>query len=107
LTSYKRDDIQSMLLNVVDPSLEIREGYTNHAVYTLDGRVRSGFVVDRDNQVVIIRGQDGVRHVIETKEIDEMVPLKLSVMPERLLNGLSNQQIRDLFSYLRSTQPLP
>jgi putative heme-binding domain-containing protein len=73
----------------------------------LDGRVRSGFVVDRDNQVVIIRGQDGVRHVIETKEIDEMVPLKLSVMPERLLNGLSNQQIRDLFSYLRSTQPLP
>ncbi|MFT7638881.1 MAG: putative membrane-bound dehydrogenase-like protein, partial [Pirellulaceae bacterium] len=107
LTSYKRDDLQSMLLNVVDPSLEIREGYTNHAVYTLDGRVRSGFVVDRDNQVVIIRGQDGVRHVIAAKEIDEMIPLKQSVMPERLLDDLSDKEIRDLFSYLRSTQPLP
>jgi hypothetical protein len=27
-------------------------------------------------------------------------------MPEGLLNQLNDQQIRDLFAYLRSTQPL-
>jgi hypothetical protein len=27
-------------------------------------------------------------------------------MPEGLLKGLSAQQVRDLFAYLRSTQPL-
>ena len=27
-------------------------------------------------------------------------------MPEGLLNDLSDQQVRDLFAYLRSTQPL-
>jgi hypothetical protein len=27
-------------------------------------------------------------------------------MPERLLSGLDDQQVRDLFAYLRSSQPL-
>ena len=29
-----------------------------------------------------------------------------SLMPEGILKTLSDQQIRDLFAYLRSTQPL-
>jgi hypothetical protein len=31
----------------------------------------------------------------------------LSLMPEGLLDPLNDQQVRDLFAYLRSTQPLP
>jgi cytochrome c1 len=31
----------------------------------------------------------------------------VSLMPEGLLKDLSEQQVRDLFAYLRSTQPLP
>jgi hypothetical protein len=27
-------------------------------------------------------------------------------MPEGMLKGLSDQEVRDLFAYLRSTQPL-
>ena len=30
----------------------------------------------------------------------------LSLMPEGLLNSLKDQQVRDLFAYLRSAQPL-
>ena len=30
----------------------------------------------------------------------------MSLMPEGLLDPLSEQQVRDLFAYLRSTQPL-
>jgi hypothetical protein len=30
----------------------------------------------------------------------------LSLMPEGLLNSLKEQQVRDLFAYLRSAQPL-
>jgi len=35
-----------------------------------------------------------------------MEPSGGSLMPEGLLTGLGDQQIRDLFAYLRSTQPL-
>jgi hypothetical protein len=35
-----------------------------------------------------------------------MKPSKASIMPEGLLRTMSEQQIRDLFAYLRTTQPL-
>ena len=39
-------------------------------------------------------------------EVAAMEPLGGSLMPEGLLAGLTDQQVRDLFAYLRSTQPL-
>ncbi|HEV8541052.1 MAG TPA: PVC-type heme-binding CxxCH protein, partial [Verrucomicrobiae bacterium] len=38
LTSYKRDDLESMLMNIVNPSGEIREGYETVVIETKDGR---------------------------------------------------------------------
>ncbi len=107
LTSFKRDDLSRMLVNVVNPSIEIREGYENHAVLTADGRALSGFVEEQDAQVVVLKAADGQRTVIERDDIEAMRALPTSVMPEGLLNELSEQQIRDLFAYLRATQPLP
>jgi putative membrane-bound dehydrogenase-like protein len=107
LTAFKRDDLRRMLVNVLDPSIEIREGYENHAVLTADGRALSGFIEDQDAQVLVLKAADGQRTVIKRDEIEETRALPTSVMPEGLLKQLSNQQIRDLFAYLRATQPLP
>jgi len=106
LTSYQRDDLRRMLLNVVHPSLEIREGYENVVVLTADGRSVNGFVADQDNQVVVLKGADGRHIVIPRDEIDEMQAIPRSIMPEKLLDPLDDQQVRDLFAYLRATQPL-
>lgn len=106
LTTYKRDDIGNMLVNIVNPSAEIREGFETMLVTTKDGRVLSGFLVDKDNQVVVLRGIDGQNVTIRQNEIDEMNQLRKSLMPEGLLKDLTDQQVRDLFAYLRSTQPL-
>lgn len=107
LTAYIRDDIRQLLVNVINPNLEIREGFENMMVLTLDGRVLNGFVEDQDNQVIVIKGADGQRNVIEKENIDLMQASKNSLMPEELLSVLNDQQLRDLFAYLRSTQPLP
>ena len=107
LTSYKRDDLSRMLLNVVNPSAEIREGFENYLVVTNDGRQLNGFIADQDNQVVTLRGVDGQTLVIPRGEIDDMRAVPLSIMPEGLLQKLADQEVRDLFAYLRSTQPLP
>ena len=47
LTSYQRKDQQRILLNVINPSAEIREGFEAYNVLTSDGRVLSGFLFDR------------------------------------------------------------
>lgn len=106
LTTFKRDDLDNMLLSIVNPNAEIREGYENHLVTTKDGRTLSGFLADKDQRVVVLRGIDGVNITLPQDEIQEMKAAGLSLMPEGLLDSLTEQQIRDLFAYLRSTQPL-
>jgi putative heme-binding domain-containing protein len=107
LTPYRRDDLETLLLNLVNPSAEIREGYENHLVETRDERSLSGFIVRQDGAVVVLRGLDGQDVVLSRGEITELRPAGMSLMPEGLLDGLSEAEIRDFFAYLRSSQPLP
>ncbi|HEU0010266.1 MAG TPA: c-type cytochrome, partial [Verrucomicrobiae bacterium] len=106
LTTYQRGDVDTLLLHIVNPSAEIREGFENLAIETKDGRSFSGFLVERDARIVVLRGLDGQNITLEQKEISEMNAAGMSLMPEGLLDGLTDQQARDLFAYLRSTQPL-
>ena len=95
-----------MLLNIVNPSGLIREGYTTLVVAMTDGRVLSGVAVEQDKNVVVLRGSDGKEVILARADIDTIRPAPSSIMPEGLLKELSDQQVRDLFAYLRSTQPL-
>jgi putative heme-binding domain-containing protein len=76
-------------------------------VRTLDGRTLTGFIADQDSNVVVIRGADGQSLSIGRDDIEDMRANKQSLMPEGQLKDLTDQQIRDLFAYLRSSQPLP
>jgi putative heme-binding domain-containing protein len=107
LTAFQRNDIPNMLIHIVNPSAEIREGFETLLVATVDGRVLTGTLVEKDNQVLVLRGADGQAVSIRQDQIEEMASQKKSLMPEGLLKDLSDQQVRDLFAYLRSTQPLP
>jgi putative heme-binding domain-containing protein len=54
----------------------------------------------------VIRGADGQNVSLTREEIEDLRASRISLMPEGQLKVLSDQQIRDLFAYLRSTQPL-
>jgi putative heme-binding domain-containing protein len=106
LTTYQRDDLDAMLLHIVNPSAEIREGFETWLVTTADGRSLTGSLVEKDDQVVVLRGADGPTIVLARDKVEEMRVVPQSLMPEGLLKGLRDPQVRDLFAYLRSTQPL-
>jgi putative membrane-bound dehydrogenase-like protein len=106
LTGYKRDDLRGMLLNVIHPSAEIREGFENYIVRTADGRILTGFIADQDANVIVLRGADGQNLSLRRDEIDDLRASRESLMPAGQLKAWSDQQIRDLFAYLRATQPL-
>jgi putative heme-binding domain-containing protein len=106
LTVYPRNDLGNLLLNILNPSAEIREGYQSFNVNTKDGRSLTGFLADKDAQSLLLRTADGQTIPLAQSEIDSMQPAGISIMPEGLLATLSDQQVRDLFAYLRSTQPL-
>ena len=106
LTTFKRDDLRNILTNVINPSAEIREGFETVIAYTTDGRVVSGFLVEQDPQVVVLRTAEGQTVSLDRQEIEELLPQKKSLMPEGQLKTLTDDQVRDLFAYLRSGQPL-
>lgn len=106
LTTFKRDDLDTMLMSIVNPSGEIREGYENVIIETRDGRNLSGFLAERYEDSVVLRGLDGETTLIRKADIKRTRSAGASLMPEGLLDAFEDQQIRDLFAYLRSTQPL-
>ena len=106
LTNYQRDDLGTMLISIIDPNAEIREGFEYVTLTTKDGRTLSGFLSDRDTQVTVLRGMDGQDISVRQSEIKNIAPMGRSLMPEGILDTLSDQQIRDLFAYLKVTQPI-
>ena len=76
------------------------------AVITVEGRILSGFLVDQDNQIMTLRVKAGEDVRIQRSDVDEIAPVGRSLMPDGLLHGLSDQEIRDFFAYLRISQPI-
>jgi putative heme-binding domain-containing protein len=107
LTSHDRSDPRALLVHVVQPSAAIREGYETTVLQTDDGRVLSGFVVEEDPGVVVLRLPDGRTESLPRGSIEELRRSPESIMPTGLLRDYSSQDVRDLFAYLRATQPVP
>ncbi len=106
LTPFKRDDVPHLLLHIVNPNAEIREGYESSIVITESGRTLTGIVIEKDARVVVLRSSEGQRMVLPKDDIESIGVTGISLMPEGLLVGMSDQDVRDLFGYLRSGQPL-
>jgi putative heme-binding domain-containing protein len=106
LTAYQRDDLGTMLTSILDPGAEIREGFVNYIARTKSGRSLGGFLVDNDAVVVTLRGSDGQDVRVRRDDLLELKASPISLMPEGLLGGLSDQEVRDLFAYLRIPQPI-
>ncbi len=106
LTAYQREDLGTMLTSILTPNAEIREGFENFTITTKDGRTLGGFLTDKDANVVILRGLDGQDIALPRDQITEMKSAGRSLMPDGLLEGLTDQQLRDFFAYLRIPQPI-
>ncbi|MDQ3331242.1 MAG: c-type cytochrome, partial [Planctomycetota bacterium] len=106
LTSDPRNDLSRLLGAVAAPSAEIREGFENFVAITSDGRVISGLLVDQDEHVVVLREADGRTVLLRRNDLEELVKQRKSLMPDGLLDRLPDDELRDLFAYLRSSQPL-
>jgi putative heme-binding domain-containing protein len=75
-------------------------------VVLADGRIINGVVSAREEPVIQVQTPTE-QLAIPRDEVEEIVDSQLSMMPERLLDGLSSQQTRNLIAYLMSPQQVP
>jgi putative heme-binding domain-containing protein len=85
---------------IVEPSLEIREGYQSYAVSLADGRTLNGMIAAQDDATLSLRLADNQTLVIDRSEIEDLQAIRTSLMPEDLLKKMSDDEMRHLFAYL-------
>ena len=100
LTGYERQNLEFWLPAIVDPGLELREGYINYVATMNDGRVVAGFMQEQAPNTVTLRDMAGQHLLLNRDEIKTLEASKVSLMPPGLLNGMSDDELRDLFAYL-------
>ncbi|MCA9088719.1 MAG: c-type cytochrome [Planctomycetaceae bacterium] len=106
LTGYERDNLDFMLLAMVDPSAAIREEFTQYQIALEDGRILTGLIVDQSPTTVVLRGANNQSTTLNKAEIEVLQAMSTSIMPDGLLEKLSDDEIRHLFSYLIRRTPL-
>jgi putative heme-binding domain-containing protein len=105
LTGADRKNRDFLLTSIVDPSAYIRPEFVAYVVNLKDGRTLTGLVAESSPQAVTLLNDKNERTVIAREKIDEMAASPVSLMPEKILDPLSEQEIRDLFAYLQSDGP--
>jgi putative membrane-bound dehydrogenase-like protein len=106
LTGYERNNLDFLLVAVVDPSAGIREEFTQFAIATKDGRVLNGLIDQQTPTTVTLRGANNQTTQIDRSEIEQLQALRVSIMPDGLIDKLTNEEIRNLFAYVRSRTPV-
>ena len=101
LTPYPRDDIDSMLISIVDPSAIVRPEYAVQVVTTRDSRVLTGLLAESTPTTITILDANDQRTVVARDDVATRTTADESLMPARLLAELDERAIRDLFAYLR------
>jgi putative heme-binding domain-containing protein len=106
LTGSNRTNVNYILSNVLNPSEEIQDDYKMVVVTTRDGRTYSGNIVGENSRQLTLRvvGQDAV--IINKSDIQSQEATDVSMMPPGLFDMLRDEQVLDLVSYLRSSEPL-
>ncbi len=106
LTGSNRADPDYILENIVDPNLLIPNEYRSTDVFCRSGQVFSGLVTAEDDHALTLRNATETL-VIPRNDIEERRLTPLSVMPEGLLRGAEDGEIRDLIAYLASSSQVP
>ncbi len=90
-----------LMLAVVDPSREVSPLYRTRMVLTRDGKVFHGLVVYESPNGTLLQTGPETTVRFSADQVEQMVPSARSLMPEGLLRHASDQDLADLYAYLR------
>lgn len=100
LTPYERNNPDFWLVAILDPSIEIREGFGAYICKMKDGQVLMGLMDKQDAGGIVLKDIAGQKHPVKQPDIEALEASPISLMPEGLLTGMSDVDLRDFFAYL-------
>lgn len=100
LSGYDRKNTNDLFTNIIDPGAYVREGFGAYQIITSDKRNLLGILQADNGATLVLQLFNGSTVIIPKDKVVEINDQKVSIMPERLMNHLPDQQIRDLVAYI-------
>jgi putative heme-binding domain-containing protein len=105
LTGSNRGDLDYILLNMLDPSGDIPDAYKLVTITTKDGQFLAGTIAEEDDQRVVLNSV-GLKSTVLKSDIESREASPFSMMPEGLLLSIPDNEVINLVSFLRTTEPI-
>ncbi len=99
VTRMSRDDLFTAIL---DPNLEVSPTYMTTLIATESGQVYHGLVVYESPESTLLQTGPDTTVRITSTETTAMRPSSQSLMPTGLLDPLSDEQVADLYAFLKT-----
>jgi putative heme-binding domain-containing protein len=97
-------DLEYMLQNIIDPNAVIGLDYQLVYITLKDGSLQAGIISAENESTLTLKAPGAPAPVVIAKDqIKTRVVSPNSLMPEGLLNGMQEPDVRSLFLYLRQT----
>jgi putative membrane-bound dehydrogenase-like protein len=100
LSLIGRTDRKWIVESILQPSAVVAPHFQTWKVETLDGRAFTGLLVHTNLDESFYLNEKGDRVKVLATDVAEVTPLRTSIMPDGLLDKLTDQEVRDLVAYL-------
>jgi len=94
--------MEAVIRNIIDPNAAIEAAYRIFQVKLKAGEVIEAFYVSEDATAYVLRQPGGADRRVPKAEVASAKYLRRSLMPEGLLDGFTDEQVTDLFTYLKT-----
>ena len=102
LSNIGRTDRRHLLESILQPSANVAPHYVAWHLETADGKVRNGMLLHTQLDEYTFLDAKGERFKVKTGDLVEQRPLAISIMPEGLVERMTDQEVRDLLAYLQA-----
>jgi putative membrane-bound dehydrogenase-like protein len=100
LETVKNMGREKILTNILDPNREVAPNYTAYVVETADGDQQVGLIANETPAAVTLKMAYGMEVVIARADIKSMRSAGLSMMPEGLEEGLTEEDFANLMDFI-------
>lgn len=100
----KKASIDNLYESILYPSKAIADQYITWVIDTIDGQTLSGLIVGESDTTLTLRDANGKDYDIPLDDIESRKKSLTSIMPENLIVGLTEDELVDLVTYLKTLQ---
>ncbi|MDR3634584.1 MAG: c-type cytochrome [Isosphaeraceae bacterium] len=90
--------------SILQPSKDVAPEFEAVVVATKDGRIITGLRANETNFSIQLHEENGRFHSFLKRDLEELKPLKKSLMPENFAEILTVKELHDLFAYLMTLE---